>query len=381
MSRNSVRRCTSAIVVALCGLWSACASAQELGWKPEKTWVIAVGVLEWKASKLYGGFPKEGRRDAELVEFFRKHGVPEEQVVFLEDKQATLAHIDKAFDDVLPKTKENDLLIIYYAGHGTRVKDATYFANYDITAKTEETGWSAASIIDAVEANFHGSRVLLAADCCYSGGLGVEAAKRKGKIEYAVLTSVQPTCESTGNWTFTESLLQGLNGDPAVDLDGDGRVTLAELARYTETRMAFDEEQLSYFSTANGFDAKTLLAVAAGKPKRPGEGAPADDRVEVEWHDEWWHAHILAVKDGKTLIRYGGYGPEWNEWVGPDRIRAYKPPPEFAAGVAVQVEWGGKWWPAKVLEGRLGLHKVHYDDYGDEWDEWVGPKRIKPVKE
>src|SRR5262249_25030942 len=239
----------------------------------------------------------------------------------------------------------------------TRVKDTTYFANYDITAKAEESGWSVPSIFDTIEANFRGSHVLLTADCCYSGALGVEAARRKGKLAYPALTSVQPSCTSTGNWSFTECLLKGLRGDPAVDLNGDGQVFLSELARFTEAEMAFDEEQMAWFSTANGFDAKMDLAAAQKK----GD-APAGEHVEVEWGNKWWHAHVLSVKDGKSLVHYVRYGKEDDEWVGPDRIRPCKPK-EFAAGAAVEVEWEGKWWPAKVKESRLGLNYIHYYGY------------------
>lgn len=50
----------------------------------------------------------------------------------------------------------------------------------------------------------------------------------------------------------------------------------------------------------------------------------------------------------------------------------------FNVGDAVQVEWKGKWWPAKIiaLEG-AGKWKVHYDNYDKTWDESVGAERIK----
>ena len=362
-----------AVLAALCGACSSRA-ADELDWKPEKTWVVVVGVLEWKASDLYQSFPKEGRRDAELAEFFRTQGVPGEQVVFLKDKQATRARIAKTLSELLPKTQENDLLILYYAGHGTRVNGVTYFANYDITAETAASGWSVPSIFDAIEKDFKGSRVLLAADCCFSGALGVEAGKRKNKIAYAALTSVQPNCTSTGNWTFTECLLKGLRGDPSVDLNGDGQVLLSELAQRTVDDMAFDEGQMAWFSTANGFDAKMKLAAAAKK-----DDARIGDPIEIKWKDSWRHAHVLAVKDGKSLVHYVGQGNDDDEWVAPDRIRAYKPK-EFPKGALVEVEWEKKWWPAKVMDSRYGLHSIHYDGYGPEWDEWVGPQRIRQAK-
>ena len=63
--------------------------AQELGWQPQKTWLFVVGVLSWKNSEMFGSFPVKNRRDAALVDFFKKNGVPDSQIVYLQDKKAT----------------------------------------------------------------------------------------------------------------------------------------------------------------------------------------------------------------------------------------------------------------------------------------------------
>ena len=43
----------------------------------------------------------------------------------------------------------------------------------------------------------------------------------------------------------------------------------------------------------------------------------------------------------------------------------------------VEVEWHGSWWPAVILEQRGGRWLVHYEGYGSDWDELVGPERIR----
>ncbi len=60
--------------------------AQNLGWQPEKTWVFVVGALNWKHRDMFGSFPVRNRRDAALVDFFKQRGVPETQIVYLQDK-------------------------------------------------------------------------------------------------------------------------------------------------------------------------------------------------------------------------------------------------------------------------------------------------------
>lgn len=46
-------------------------------------------------------------------------------------------------------------------------------------------------------------------------------------------------------------------------------------------------------------------------------------------------------------------------------------------GDLVEVEWRGSWWPAVLVERRGDLWLIHYEGYGDEWDETVGPDRIR----
>src|SRR5437763_17113303 len=96
------------------------AVAIDLGWQSQKTWVFVVGVLSWKHSETFGSFPVKNRRDHSLVEFFQQTGVPESQIVYLHDKQTTQQRIDNAFTDQLKKLGADDLLIVYYAGHGSK---------------------------------------------------------------------------------------------------------------------------------------------------------------------------------------------------------------------------------------------------------------------
>lgn len=345
------------------------AQAADPTWNPRNTLVFAVGVLHWQASDLYHSFPEENRRDAELIGELRERGVAADRLIFLKDEQATRKHIRAQLVRLLAKSKHDDWLILYFAGHGVRAGGVTYLANYDIAADTAGTGWAVPKIFDMIEEHFRGDRVMLWADCCSSGGLGIEAARRKGKISYGVLTSVEPSGTSTGHWTFTDCLLKGLRGNALVDLDHDGRVRLDELARYTEGEMAFAEKQLAWFSTTGRFDPKLVLA-----PAPPWSDQGAGTRVEVNWKGKWWPAYALANQAGQTRVHYAGFGNDWDEWVGPERIRPYLPQ-NLPAGARVEVSYEQKWWPARVLESRLGLQHIRYDGYGAQWDEWVGPDR------
>ncbi|GMV39516.1 MAG: hypothetical protein AMXMBFR64_12320 [Myxococcales bacterium] len=53
------------------------------------------------------------------------------------------------------------------------------------------------------------------------------------------------------------------------------------------------------------------------------------------------------------------------------------PAGSWSVGDALQVEWKGSWFPASILEAKDGKYKIHYDNYDSSWDEWVGPERMK----
>ncbi|QDX81659.1 hypothetical protein B9N43_10580 [Denitratisoma sp. DHT3] len=50
-------------------------------------------------------------------------------------------------------------------------------------------------------------------------------------------------------------------------------------------------------------------------------------------------------------------------------------------GKAVSVRYAGTWYPAKVLRGpdKTGTCLVSYDGFGSNWDEWVGADRMRPA--
>ena len=99
---------------------------------------------------------------------------------------------------------------------------------------------------------------------------------------------------------------------------------------------------------------------------------------KVYWGGKLYDAKILKVDGDFHWITYPGWPDYWNEWVMSDRIVAAvssKTLPKV--GAAVEVEWKGKWWNATVLEVAGERAKIHYDGYDASWDEWVGPDRVR----
>jgi hypothetical protein len=373
---NCVRwRWLAAIVLTV-----ACSSPlhgeTKVDWDPEKTWVFAVGLLEWQHSDLWSPFPEcqKNRRDEQLVAYFRDSGVPDDQITYLQDAEATKNHIEKKFVELLNETNDGDLLVFYFCGHGCRDQETgqTWFTNYDAGEK-DSSAWNVRSIFATIEKHFKGNRALLLADCCHSGALYDEARKRgSSKIAYAVLTSSYSHNLSTGNWTFSDCVLAGLRGEALVDLDGDKVVNLQEVAHYGEIELAFVEGQKSMFHAAPQFPRKAKLAAVEDEVQpRVGE------RIEVNYEDKWYKAKTIDVDGEQLQVHYVDFDNSWDEWVGPDRIRPYQPA-QFAEGDKVQVRWEDtQWYPAFVLKAWYGLHLVRYDGFDSSSDEWVGPGSIR----
>jgi len=353
------------------------AADDDLDWDPATTHVFVVGLLEWQDSNMWGSFPEcmKDRRDQQLVDYFRESGVPAGQITYLKDAQATLKHIEQAFVKLLKETDDGDLLVFYFCGHGSRDADTgeTCFANYDAGAK-ESSCWNVRNIFSTIEKHFGGDRALLLADCCHSGALYDQARKHhESKIAYAVLTSSYAHNLSTGNWTFSDSVLAGLRGEPVVDLNGDELIELDELARYTELELAFIEGQKSMFQASERFPRAAVLADVDGKAT-PRVGL----RVQVEYKGKWYKAKTIAVDGDQVEVHYTGFDDSWDEWVRPDRVRPYAPA-QYGEGdkVEVQAESDGKWYPGTVRKAWYGLHLIRYDDYDESSDEWVNPKAIR----
>jgi hypothetical protein len=66
------------------------------------------------------------------------------------------------------------------------------------------------------------------------------------------------------------------------------------------------------------------LDAAAATPRAPGLHRSVGERVEVEWQGSWWPATVLEVHAERYLVHYDGYGSEWDELVGEERVRDRK---------------------------------------------------------
>lgn len=353
------------------------ANAQSIAkpaWEPQKTWVFMVGLVEWKDKEEFEPFPQEGRQDTVLLDLLKQRGVPQNQIVYLKDSQATTARIKAEFVKTLAKTRAGDWIFVYFEGHGYKDDDdaETFLASYDASDYID--GWPVDSIPETIERNFKGSHAMIALDNCYSGAMDEAVKARKRRVSYAVMASSLASQTSTGNWTFTEALVSGFRGAPYVDDNGDGKVTFFEMGENAREDMLFGEEQVATISFTGQFDPQTVIADSPFKaPARVGE------RVEAYSVDDWYKGYIAEARGGKFRIHYFGYDESEDEWVTAKMIRQPKVA-HYAVGQKVEVEWKNEWYPATIVRVKGGSHYVSYNGYGKEWDEWVSSKRIRRTK-
>ena len=340
------------ILIIFGSSFAQAASARERDWQPQRTWVYIVGLLKFEHRDVFDSFPQTNRRDAQLVDFFRQQGVPEDHIVFLKDGQATTRRVQTSFPTFLSKSQPGDLLFFYYTGHGYKSDDerTTYFATYD--AGENVPGWATDSIVRDVERYFRGSQALMTADTCYSGSLAAQTQRLGRRVSYASLTSTSASQLSTENWTFTEMLLEGLRGKSFADINGDGEVTLSELAEDIKEDMAFAENQRSTFVITGSFPADMRLASGARKLD-----PLISRRVEVRSEGSWYKARVINVRGRTYEVHFYGYEDSDNEWVRLNQIR-YEQDTKSRAGrrddnqwetarrnplTASRVEQGGSW--------------------------------------
>ncbi len=396
------------------------------GLDPKRTHVLIVGVLQF-ANPNVGQFATRNRKDQELADLFISLGVPRANVTTLLDRNATAAAVFEALKSTVARVGPGDTLVFYYAGHGSRAKDGTTtLLSYD------DAGLKISALEQELNRLKQGRAVLLA-DCCYSGSLG-ELADRLTKtgVKAASVTSAAASNLSTGNWTYTQTLIDVLRGDPLADQDSDGTLTLGELSAEVREAMKFREQQ-RHGAWLAGLGEAFPLTKARGKrststesfppgayvlaPQQPAKFRPArvmsvagakrtvrffdysdstdvtveasvlkklefrrfdvGKAVEVFWSGKLWPAKIKKREGDFHFITYPGWPAYWDEWVTSSRIVEAADKSTDLTGRAVQIEWRGAWYPGKVLRQRGHRYLVHYDGFGGEWNEWAPASRVR----
>jgi hypothetical protein len=114
--------------------------------------------------------------------------------------------------------------------------------------------------------------------------------------------------------------------------------------------------------------------------------------VDVYWGSSWWPGRIKRDNGaGSYRIGYDGYASSWDEDVTARRLRRRSSAPALAVapanadpsaryveGEPVDIFWGSRWWPGKVVSvPSEGRYHVSYDGWSASYDETVDATRLR----
>lgn len=243
-------------------------------------YLLTVGINEYKNTKLNLNF---ARADAEsfgkLVSDRSGELFKNVEVHTLYDKDATRQKILDKLGELSLKVSQEDVLIFYYAGHGSMIDNKFYFIPtessrlYDASSLHKEA--IEATVLQEKFKEIKALKQLIVMDACQSGASVELLAARGAREEKAIAQlarsagihvmasagSEQFATEfaSLGHGLFTHVLIKGLQGE-ADGAPKDGKVTIYELKSYVDdqvpevTRKLKGNPQYPYtFSRGNDF--------------------------------------------------------------------------------------------------------------------------------
>ncbi|MEW6128503.1 MAG: caspase family protein [Acidobacteriota bacterium] len=217
--------------------------------------LLVVGINHYKNSALNLNYAKVDASG--IAEFFQRNSKTlfrQVNTATLFDEEATKENIGKAFQSIIQAAEPQDVVIIYFAGHGDSRGNQWYFIPYEITQPERDEiltkqGLSSTTLSDWL-VKLRSQKVLLLLDSCKSGTAvtafrGYEDRKALAQLARSVgihiiaaSTSDQLAAEveELGHGVFTYLLLRGLNGEATIG-QANRAITVRGLLAYVEDQL------------------------------------------------------------------------------------------------------------------------------------------------
>lgn len=358
-------------------LLSAAALA-EPRWQPGQSYVLVASITSWpKTAQL---LPFTGtRRDADLVRSFEQAGVPRSHIVFLKDSQARTSAILNQLLALAEQCQPQDTLFFYFQGHG----EPDLFCTYDYESnRPQQTGLRLAELYPLLK-GWKGGHLFLVGDCCRSGSLETvvrQFEQNQPQVRVAAIASATASSVSTGNWTFTEGLLRILGGDPILDKNHDGQISLGEGDVFLHDQMKYKEDQLCSLTLSRNFEPDFVWRAAnPAPPNLAGPYQRGDILSAQDKEGKWYRSEVLDEKEGRYKVHYNGWDSKWDEWVEPAKLKRLEQKSlDIKSNYEVQRE--KEWLPAVLTDQLEGyFYFAHYLHEAGEMDEWITAERARPA--
>jgi tetratricopeptide (TPR) repeat protein len=257
---------------------------------PPRSWAVVVGVSQYPklAARQQLQFTERDAQSIYSILISPEGGAfKAENVHVLNGAKATLAALRHEIDEWLPSVaREQDRVLIYFAGHGFVYEGQGYLAPVDINpANVKGTGYPMRELSDVIANKIHARWKIVMADACHSGMISPEESQNLNNTLAGLGTSLfsltasrdreqsleDPTLDG-GHGVFTYYVVQGLQG--SADTSRDGIVTADEIAEYVHTQVReYTRGQQNPTSDRGSFDAAMQLSYvpANAEPATPPE--------------------------------------------------------------------------------------------------------------
>lgn len=109
---------------------------------------------------------------------------------------------------------------------------------------------------------------------------------------------------------------------------------------------------------------------------------PGDQVMAFETDDAlWYKATILESEYARHKIHWEGFAAEYDEWIDDDYL--WKEGQAFLVGDKIQgMETDGKWYNLKVLKIDGDKYFIHWGGYDSQYDRWISYDSLRlPTKE
>ena len=303
-----------------------------------RRWAVIIGISDYKDPKIKD--LKYADADAKaLCDFLRTPqggSFPAERVRLLVNEEATVRAVRSALADFLKQAQVDDVVIIFFAGHGAPEPgraDTAYLLCYDTDPKSlYSTALPMDEVRNILQKRIYSRRVLVIADACHAGSIGTagirsaEEAAIAGRLLLALKESkhgraILMSCAEGelsqedakwggGHGVFTHCLLEGLKGH--ADTNHDQIVDLQELFDYTRPKVADKTSNDQHPELSGGYNLPLAVAAAPAAAAQP-EGSTAP-RATVKWitgslrlgADLAGATVILDDRDEVLITRAGG---------------------------------------------------------------------------